>query len=180
MQGGAIATAVHGLTACGCKFQRGFAKRLLGPVCVPLLDMINRWIYEGSLDDAHGDFFVAACEDAEATAGGSGGGGGGPTVGAPEAPRRDAWHSAYELRLSLVPAFIDERLAERILRAGKSINFLRGECNDVAWVQQAATAAHVAPDFGEQVWRFCLRECTFAWRVRTERAEIFQSIAWLH
>lgn len=161
MQGGAIATAVHGLTACGCKFQRGFAKRLLGPVCVPLLDMINRWIYEGSLEDAHGDFFVAVCEDGEGAAGA--GGGAGATVGAPEAPLRDAWHSAYELRLSLVPAFIDERLAERILRAGKSINFLREECNDVAWVQQAATAAHVAPDFGEQV---CLRihlcECTFA------------------
>lgn len=141
MQGGAIATAVHGLTTCGCKFQRGFAKRLLGPVCVPLLDMINRWIYEGSLDDAHGDFFIAACPDA--------GGGGG---GAAEAPLRDAWHSAYELRLALVPAFIDEQLAERILRAGKSINFLRGECDDVAWVQQAATEAHVAPDFGEQVW----------------------------
>lgn len=142
-QGGAIATAVHGLTTCGCKFQRGFAKRLLRPVCVPLLEMINRWICEGSLDDAHSDFFVAPCEDHD---------GGNGSAGAAEVPLRDAWHSAYELRLSLVPAFIDERLAEKILRAGKSINFLRGECDDVAWVQQAATAAHVAaPDFGEQV-----------------------------
>eukprot|EP00892_Ulva_mutabilis_P008835 jgi/Ulvmu1/6323/UM029_0031.1 len=142
-KGGEIATAVFGLTKCGCLFQRGFATRLLRPVCVPLLDMINRWIYEGTLDDAHQDFFVAPCEDLRPA--------GAAAPAGVEAPLRDAWHSAYELRLALVPAFIDERLAEKILRAGKSINFLRGECDDVAWVQQAAKAAHVAaPDLGEQ------------------------------
>ena len=56
----------------------------------------------------------------------------------------DHWRDAYELDQRLLPSFIGEDLARTIVRAGKSINFLREECGDVAWVQQAAHADGLA------------------------------------
>lgn len=49
----------------------------------------------------------------------------------------DQWRDAYELDQQLVPSFISDDLARKIVRAGKSINFLRQECGDGVWVQQA-------------------------------------------
>lgn len=67
----------------------------------------------------------------------------------------DQWRDAYELGRHLVPSFISEDLARKIVRAGKSINFLREECGDVAWVQKAAQA-HSFP-FEQQV---CMHDST--------------------
>ena len=89
-----------------------------------MLQMINKWVFEGELDDPFGDFFVAA-------------------TNAPRGDSFDLWADGYMLRLHLVPTFISEDLARKILRAGKSINFLRQCCDDVAWVQDnAADAMH--------------------------------------
>ncbi|KAG0446929.1 hypothetical protein HPP92_028617 [Vanilla planifolia] len=41
----------------------------------------------------------------------------------------------------MLPAFISPILAQRILRTGKSINFLRACCEDSGWVDAAAEAA---------------------------------------
>ena len=53
------------------------------------------------------------------------------------------WRQGYGIDQSRLPQFLSSQLASRILRAGKSINFLLECCGDVAWVQERALAAHV-------------------------------------
>lgn len=96
---------------------------------VPLFDMIRRWVFEGVLDDAACEFFVVPSSSG---------------VGS-----RDLWREAYRLEPAKLPPFISTELAATILRAGKSINFLRDACSDARWVQEwAPCAAEAAAELG--------------------------------
>lgn len=44
------------------------------------------------------------------------------------------WHEKYRLDSSLLPKFIDQELAAKILTIGKAINFLRRLCGDSEWI----------------------------------------------
>lgn len=94
-------------------------------ICVPLFDMIRRWVFEGVLEDAACEFFVVP----STTSSGS---------------RGDLWRHAYKLEPAKLPPFISAELAATILRAGKSINFLRDACDDAQWVQEWAPGASEA------------------------------------
>ena len=138
MQGGQLATILKENAHRGERFVQEYAARLLRRVCVPLHTMIRHWIYRGELNDPHGDFFIAPRVSASAT----------PLAALAAA---HAWTGSYELRTALLPSFIGRPLATKILRAGKTINFLREVCGDTAWVQESAAAAQFAPLEADQV-----------------------------
>lgn len=48
--------------------------------------------------------------------------------------REKLWHDLYRLDPRLLPKFIDQELAAKILTIGKAINFLRRLCGDSEWI----------------------------------------------
>jgi hypothetical protein len=58
-----------------------------------------RWVLEGEIDDYYGEFFVSA-QSVKAEA---------------------LWREGYQLQTAMLPSFIPEPLAQRILRTGNSI-----------------------------------------------------------
>ncbi|KAF4370679.1 hypothetical protein F8388_025058 [Cannabis sativa] len=54
------------------------------------------------------------------------------------------WREGYMLHSGMLPSFIPQSLAQRILRTGKSINFLRVCCDDRFWAEAATEAAAAA------------------------------------
>jgi gamma-tubulin complex component 3 len=103
-------------------------------MCVPLFDMIRRWVFEGVLEDPACEFFVVPCNSSDSSSSNG-------LSTAAAGSSRDLWRDAYRLEPACVPPFITAELAETILRAGKSINFLRDACGDARWVQEWAPAA---------------------------------------
>ncbi|XP_022208893.2 gamma-tubulin complex component 3 [Drosophila obscura] len=81
---------------------------LLTAMCRPLARMISQWMLEGDITDIHSEFFLESLTD----------------VG----PDR-LWHDKFRLRVPMLPKFICQELADKILRTGKSINFLREVCD---------------------------------------------------
>ncbi|BBM99355.1 gamma-tubulin complex component 3 [Marchantia polymorpha subsp. ruderalis] len=118
LRGGAMAGAIHMHLQHGDPLVRSFLKRLMRRVCAPIYEMIRRWVLEGEVDDLYGEFFVVA-QPVKAEA---------------------LWRQGYQLQTSMLPSFIPEPLAKRILRTGKSINFLRVCCEDQGWARAAAAA----------------------------------------
>uniref|UniRef100_T1JNK7 Uncharacterized protein n=1 Tax=Strigamia maritima TaxID=126957 RepID=T1JNK7_STRMM len=98
LKGGALASAVYSY------HQHGDPS-----LAVPIYTMLDRWIFDGELEDQYSEFFVAAD----------------PTVSDDK-----LWHDKYKLRKSMVPNIISMSQAKKILSAGKSINFLRQVCQD--------------------------------------------------
>uniref|UniRef100_A0A383WQ52 Uncharacterized protein n=1 Tax=Tetradesmus obliquus TaxID=3088 RepID=A0A383WQ52_TETOB len=131
--GGLLAGGVWAATNVGDPLARSYAVRILHQMCVPLFDMIRRWVFEGVLEDPACEFFVVPCSSDSSSSG--------STAGAAAGAGRDLWRDAYRLEPACVPPFITGELAETILRAGKSINFLRDACGDARWVQEWAPAA---------------------------------------
>jgi len=122
LRGGAMAGAIHMHAQHGDPLVRTFLRRLLRQVCSPLFEMVRRWVLEGEVDDYYGEFFVVA-----------------------QAVKAELlWREGYQLQTAMLPSFIPEPLAQRILRTGKSINFLRVCCSDQGWAQSAADAVAAA------------------------------------
>lgn len=71
--------------------------------------MIQRWIFQGELDDPFGEFFVAVN---------------------PLSEDDNLWRSKYTIRSEMVPSFINKILAKKIFLIGKSLNFIRHSCGD--------------------------------------------------
>lgn len=123
LRGGAMAGAIHLHAQHGDPLVHEFMKRLLQRVCSPLFEMVRRWVLEGELEDIFAEFFI---------------------VGQP-VKAESLWREGYRLHDAMLPSFISASLAQRILRTGKSINFLRVCCEDRGW---AHTATEVATDAG--------------------------------
>ncbi|XP_057450494.1 gamma-tubulin complex component 3 [Lotus japonicus] len=123
LRGGAMAGAIHLHAQHGDPLVHEFMKRLLQRVCSPLFEMVRRWVLEGELEDIFAEFFI---------------------VGQP-VKAESLWREGYRLHEVMLPSFIPSSLAQRILRTGKSINFLRVCCEDRGW---ADAANEVATDTG--------------------------------
>ena len=59
LQGGAIINGLSAFAKHGDPYARTLVARLLQAVCVPLLDMIRAWVFEGRLLTESAEFFVA-------------------------------------------------------------------------------------------------------------------------
>lgn len=115
LRGGAMAGAIHLHARHGDPMVHEFMKRLLQRVCSPLFEMVKRWVLEGELEDVFVEFFI---------------------VGQP-VKAESLWREGYRLYDAMLPSFISASLAQRILRTGKSINFLRVCCEDRGWARAA-------------------------------------------
>jgi gamma-tubulin complex component 3 len=118
-----MAGAIHLHARHGDPMVHEFMKRLLQRVCSPLFEIVRRWVLEGELEDIFSEFFI---------------------VGQP-VKAESLWREGYRLHDAMLPSFISASLAQRILRTGKSINFLRVCCEDRGW---AHAATEVATDTG--------------------------------
>ncbi|XP_073045815.1 LOW QUALITY PROTEIN: gamma-tubulin complex component 3-like [Primulina eburnea] len=122
LKGGAMAGAIHLRAQHGDPLVNDFMKKLLRQVCSPLFEMVRSWVLEGELEDIFSEFFVVS-----------------------QPVKADClWREGYRLLDSMLPSFISQSLAQRILRTGKSINFLRVCCEDRVWADAAKEAAAAA------------------------------------
>ncbi|PKA47028.1 Gamma-tubulin complex component 4 like [Apostasia shenzhenica] len=122
LRGGAMAGAIHNRAQHGDPLVQEFMSRLLRRVCSPLFEMVRTWVLEGELDDLFAEFFIVS----------------------QPVKAESLWREGYQLQSTMLPSFISSMLAQRILRTGKSINFLRVCCEDSGWVDAATeAAAHV-------------------------------------
>ncbi|GLT96213.1 hypothetical protein SLE2022_138550 [Rubroshorea leprosula] len=122
LRGGAMAGAIHLHAQHGDPLVHDFMRRLLRRVCSPLFEMVRSWVLEGELEDFFAEFFI---------------------VGQP-VKAESLWREGYRLHAGMLPSFISQSLAQRILRTGKSINFLRVCCDDRGWADTATEAAAAA------------------------------------
>ncbi|EEF30048.1 gamma-tubulin complex component 3 [Ricinus communis] len=122
LRGGAMAGAIHLHAQHGDPLVHEFMRNLLQRVCSPLFEMVRSWVLEGELEDLFAEFFV---------------------VGQP-VKAESLWREGYRLHAGMLPSFISPSLAQRILRTGKSINFLRVCCDDRGWADTATEAATAA------------------------------------
>ncbi|XP_009125660.1 gamma-tubulin complex component 3 [Brassica rapa] len=119
LRGGAMAGAIHLHAQHGDPLVHDFMMSLLRCVCSPLFEMVRSWVLEGELEDSFGEFFVVS-----------------------HPVKVDLlWREGYNLHHGMLPSFISPSLAQRILRTGKSINFLRVCCDDHGWADAASEAA---------------------------------------
>lgn len=93
--------------------------------------MIRTWVFEGEFSDPHNEFFIVDNAGLKHS-----------STGARNDHFKqrifDLWRTGYTLNEAMLPGFVSPTLAQKILRAGKSINFLRSRCGDVEWVQSQA------------------------------------------
>lgn len=122
LKGGAMAGAIHMHAQHGDPLVNDFMKRLLRRVCSPLFEMVRSWVLEGELEDIFSEFFVLS----------------------QPVKAESLWREGYRLHAAMLPSFISPSLAQRILRTGKSINFLRVCCEDRGWAEAATEAAAAA------------------------------------
>ncbi|KAH7512368.1 hypothetical protein FEM48_Zijuj12G0083400 [Ziziphus jujuba var. spinosa] len=122
LKGGAMAGAIHLHAQHGDPLVHEFMRRLLRRVCSPLFEMVRSWVLEGELEDIFAEFFV---------------------LGQP-VKAESLWREGYMLHAGMLPSFISQSLAQRILRTGKSINFLRVCCEDRGWAEAATESAAAA------------------------------------
>ncbi|KAG0282394.1 Gamma-tubulin complex component 3 [Linnemannia gamsii] len=115
LQGGALVAMVHDYTQHGDPLIQQFIHHMLERISAPFYVMLQRWIYEGELEDPRTEFFIAFN---------------------PEVEEVDMWQSKYFIREEMLPAFIGMPLAKKILSIGKSLNFLRHKCDDSDWILQ--------------------------------------------
>ncbi|KAM8720491.1 hypothetical protein ACLKA7_006522 [Drosophila subpalustris] len=106
-KGGELASVIYGFLNNGDPTVDKLASDLLTVCCTPLVRMISKWMLEGNINDSYGEFFIESL----------------PEVGADR-----LWHDKFRLRLNMLPKFISLELADKILKTGKSINFLREIC----------------------------------------------------
>ncbi|XP_040847058.1 gamma-tubulin complex component 3 isoform X1 [Ochotona curzoniae] len=108
-KGGELASAVHAYTKTGDPYTRSVVQHILSLVSYPVLSFLYRWIYDGELEDAYQEFFVASD---------------------PAVKTDRLWHDKYTLRTSMIPSFMTMDQSRKVLLIGKSINFLHQVCHD--------------------------------------------------
>jgi gamma-tubulin complex component 3 len=74
---------------------------MLERISVPFYIMMQRWIYEGELEDPRGEFFIA-CN--------------------PEIEEEDMWQKKYYIRQKMLPAFIGDSLAKKVFCTTKGLS----------------------------------------------------------
>ncbi|KAI4300670.1 hypothetical protein L6164_034019 [Bauhinia variegata] len=119
LRGGAMVGAIHLHGQHGDPLVHEFMMKLLQRVCSPLFEMVKRWVLEGELEDIFAEFFIVS----------------------QPVKAESLWREGYRLHTTMLPSFIPPSLAQRILRTGKSINFLRVCCEDRGWADAATEAA---------------------------------------
>ncbi|KAM3589786.1 Microtubule-nucleating Tub4p (gamma-tubulin) complex component [Umbelopsis sp. WA50703] len=116
-KGGAFVSVIHNYTKHGDPFIQKFISQLLEEVSAPFWEMLQRWVYEGELEDPYEEFFVG-CDDS--------------------VTEEELWQKKYTFREPMLPSFISNTLAEKIFAIGKSLNFIRYNCHEMAIIPESS------------------------------------------
>ncbi|XP_044170945.1 gamma-tubulin complex component 3 homolog [Acropora millepora] len=108
-KGGALLSALYSNMQHGDPFVKSLVRHILNLVSRPIRLILDRWIYEGELDDLYNEFFVAVDYDTKDDR---------------------LWYEKYSIRKPMLPSFISFELGTKILNIGKTINFIRRVCED--------------------------------------------------
>ncbi|XP_065841235.1 gamma-tubulin complex component 3 homolog [Oscarella lobularis] len=125
LKGGALCSAVHAHLHSGDPFVVALVRQILYQVARPIRCLLDQWIYEGELRDVYDEFFVL-CDDAVA--------------------EDKLWREKYAIRKSMLPSFVPEELAQKILLIGKSIDFIRRVCRDRSPIGTTSTGTTTRDD----------------------------------
>jgi gamma-tubulin complex component 3 len=90
-----------------------FISRLLKEVSTPILSMIKSWMLEGEINDPFDEFFVQMN---------------------PSVSDARLWTEKYTLNYVMIPKFLTNELANKILQTGKAVNFIRRCCRETDWI----------------------------------------------
>lgn len=107
-RGGSLLSTVYGFLHHGNKSLANTVHKLLTAMTKPIYATLVRWLLDGTLEDPHGEFFVASDPQVKDEA--------------------RLWHDKYSIRRSMIPKFVKLAWVKKILVTGKSINFLRSVC----------------------------------------------------
>ena len=108
LKGGSLLSTVYGFLHHGNKVLAATVRKLLTSMSKPMYSTMVRWILDGTLEDPHGEFFIASD----------------PQV----VDEARLWFDKYSIRKSMIPKFLSLSWVKKILATGKSINFLRCVC----------------------------------------------------
>ncbi|XP_016956200.1 gamma-tubulin complex component 3 [Drosophila biarmipes] len=106
-KGGLLASTVYAMLDNGHSMVNKLVDDILIAICGPLVRMISKWMLQGDINDPHNEFFVESLN---------------------EVADDRLWHDKFRIRQPMVPKFLSTELADKILRTGKCINFLREVC----------------------------------------------------
>lgn len=110
LSGGALASRLHGHGRHGDAALVGaFIRRIMDHVCVPLYNILTRWIQYGELQDPYEEFFVGYTSHPKQQ----------------QHLSYNMWQDTYLLRPAMLPSFLPPALANKVLVIGKTINFIR-------------------------------------------------------
>lgn len=129
VKGGALLGMIQSYAKHGDPIIRSFVQNILNRACVPFFNTIKAWAFEGELEDPFQEFFV------EVNA---------------EVPTESMWFKKYSLRHQMLPGFLSVEFAAKILKIGKTINFIRHCCNDSEFVIDSNTMAQASRSFSYQ------------------------------
>lgn len=107
LKGGAVCSAINTFVLNGNPATKTFVARILREVSSPILTMVKQWMLEGEINDPHQEFFVETD---------------------PLVSDERLWTDKYRLNHIMIPAFITNALATKILQTGKAVNFIRRCC----------------------------------------------------
>ena len=116
VSGGAVLDILHNKTV-GFKANTKlleFCYTVTRDACVPYLEILEKWISEGRIDDPHHEFFI---EDMSASSGDA------LPVAADEEDD-SFWNSRYRLNLNKMPKFLSS-YRDKILKTGKYLSVIR-------------------------------------------------------
>ncbi|EKX50339.1 hypothetical protein GUITHDRAFT_42199, partial [Guillardia theta CCMP2712] len=128
--GGQLASAISVHARHGDPAVQQLMKRILKPVCRPILQQIRKWISDGEVEDPWNEFFIENDYN----------------------KLEHHWEDKYKLRPDMIPSFVSEQLAFKILQIGKSINFIRKCCRDIEYVTEASNALDRMKDIEYGQW----------------------------
>lgn len=106
-KGGGLVSALLHYTKHGDPSVAAFVENVAQQTCAPLFKQITQWMGTAELTDPFEEFFV---------------------VSKRSVPAERVWQDRYSLSREMVPSFIDEALARKILNVGKSISFIQNTC----------------------------------------------------
>ena len=107
LKGGAICSTINTLALNGNPSTSHFISRILKEVSAPILTMIKTWMIEGEINDPYREFFV----DTD-----------------PQVPDSRLWMHKYKLNYIMIPSFLTNELAKKIMQTGKAVNFIKRCC----------------------------------------------------
>lgn len=113
LKGGAVCSAINTYVQNGSPATKQFILRILKEVSSPILAMIKSWMLEGEINDPFSEFFVETD----------------PMIGIDK-----LWTDKYRLNYIMIPTFLSNKIANKILQTGKAVNFIRRCCEEQDWI----------------------------------------------